>query len=745
MWRRRLLFLTVLVATLVAGLAGTAEAVHHGRKPGAKEVDGPPVPPKAGPPAPEVAGPPTPGKTATEKKEEKEEKGEEGQLTEVPEGVKASSLAEELGTSGQVDPISGLGLHNPVCDQPGEIRAQETRLSCETDGTPESLYPVSNYGFDVFIPTGVTHPVGDIMAGLTTMMNGVWLGMLFVLKLVLTLLGLAFSLNPFSNGPTMAKVSEGLQRIYSAVTDPWLSALVVCGGVWLAYKGLLKRDVSGSVAGSVLAVAMLVLGLWVVNRPRETVGELATMSDEVALSVISAPQSGGLSRPVGSYAEAMSRVWNQVVEIPFAGLNFSDVRWAMGKPPEEAIEKANEKFCEDNGALALLSQLSNLGLNGAKEECGKFAEKRYGKPKRVIDLYLRSSPNSAARSALWDYFDNDDKYKAKVAAQGGDGVMTRLSMLALFALGLAGALMLLAWLAIRLFTQAAIAFVLLLAAPFALFFPLLGDAGRRAFKEWGLTLFGAVVAKVIYAALLSIVMLGITVLGSSLLGGGATGFLLSSAFCWAVFLKRNEFVGFLTIDSAPNGHGASLGAGFGAYAAARFGGRMVGAPLRVAGGIGHRTGRLIGHRMRMGGEATREAARGSLDEGARALADERYREAERKVDSHDWNNPTGVPPRRKLEAEAAAGSEEAARTLKFSNTFGPTSTSGPSKGGGGRRSQAGGSNGGKEPGAGRGGGEAGQSERVRTAAAPLAEGPVVLCHRRGHILSPMRNIEARRS
>ena len=128
----------------------------------------------------------------------------------------------------------------------------------------------------------------------------------------------------------------------------------------------------------------------------------------------------------------------------------------------------------------------------------------------MIDLYLRSSPGSPARQALWEYFDKDeaDRYKAKVAAQGGDGVLTRLSMLALFAIGLLGAILLLAWLAIRLFTQAAIAFVLLLAAPFALFFPLLGDSGRRAFKTWGLTLLGALAAKVIYAAFLSLVLLG---------------------------------------------------------------------------------------------------------------------------------------------------------------------------------------------------------------------------------------------
>ena len=166
----------------------------------------------------------------------------------------------------------------------------------------------------------------------------------------------------------------------------------------------------------------------------------------------------------------------------------------------------------------------------------------------MIDLYLRSSPGSPARQALWDYFDGDERYKAKVAAQGGDGVLTRLSMLALFAIGLLGAILLLAWLAIRLFTQAAIAFVLLLAAPFALFFPLLGDSGRRAFKTWGLTLLGAIARQ----GDLRRLPLGRPAgdrdpRPGRRHGGSATGFLLAAAFAWSVFLKRAELIGWIAI------------------------------------------------------------------------------------------------------------------------------------------------------------------------------------------------------
>jgi hypothetical protein len=330
-----------------------------------------------------------------------EDEPTEEQLLEPKEGSTESSLASELGSSGQVDPITGLGIRNPVCDDPAEIHSRATRASCEITGTPETTYPTSDYGFDVFIPTGVTHPIGDFTAGFVTILNGIWLGLLFVLKLVLTLLGLAFGLNPFSDGPTMARISEAVSQIYATVTEPWLSALVVCAGIALAWRGLISRDVAGSVAGTIAAVAMLVLGLWVVHAPRESVGRLASFSNEVALGVIAAPQSGSLGDPTGTYAEAMTHVWSRLVEVPFAGLDFSDVNWALGPPPEEAVKKANEAFCEDNGSLTALADLQHIGIK-TDQQCAAFAEKRFGKPRRVIDLYLRSSPGSAARAALWN-------------------------------------------------------------------------------------------------------------------------------------------------------------------------------------------------------------------------------------------------------------------------------------------------------------------------------------------------------
>jgi hypothetical protein len=516
-----------------------------------KEAAGPPTPKKSKPSNPFEVKPPGAGGGAKEEKGASKAPEEKAPSAPLLPGL--GTAPKEVGENGQVDPISGLGLRNPACDQLDEIRDRLTRVACETNGTPESHYPPTNYGFDTFIDTGVDAPMGTGLSIIVWLLNGVWLGVNFVLRCVFELLGLAFGLNPFGNGETMRQISSSINRLYSRVTNPWLSTLVVMGGIWFAYKGLVKREIGASVSGTLAAISMLVLGLWIVHSPAQTVGRVANMSNQVSLGVISAPRSGSVSRPMGSFAEAMSATWPKLIEVPFAGLNFSDVSWAMGPPPQEAVEKANEKLCDDVGTEALFE--ATTGSDGDVDKaCEEYVRNRYGKPKRVIDLYLRSSPNSPPREALWQYFDKDkaDLYKAKVAAQGGDGVLTRLSMLALFLVGIFGALMLLAWLALRLFTQAAIGFVLLLAAPLALFFPLLGDSGRRAFKTWGLTLLGATLAKVIYAAFLSIVLMGIETLGRP---GGAIGFLLASAFCWTVFLKRAELIKLMSIG----GNGDGLG------------------------------------------------------------------------------------------------------------------------------------------------------------------------------------------
>lgn len=617
--------------------------------------------------------------------QQKDPSGEQGGAGEQflsPEDLGSGAIGKSLGESGQVDPISGLGLRSPICDHVSEIKSRQTRISCEASGTPESNYPSTNYGFDIFIDTGVDAPEGTFAKGFVMILNGIWLGLIFVLKLVLEVVGLAFGLNPFAGGRTMHTIAATLDRVYRAITDPWLSVAVAAGGISFAYKGLVRREMAAGVGGTLAAIAMLVVGLWVVHQPRASVGRLADISNQMAVATISAPQPGSMSRPMGTFAEALTRTWSRLVEVPFAGLNFSDAQWALGKPPAEAVSIADQKFCEDVGALATVAAVADLGSEDAEKACKEFAHRRYGKPQRVIDLYLRSSPGSPARQALWQYFDHDeaDKYQSKVAAQGGDGVLTRLSMLALFAVGLLGPILLLAWLAVRLFTQAAIAFLLLLAAPFALFFPLLGDSGRRAFKTWGVTLLGAVVAKVVYGAFLSLVLLAAGILGAT---GGATGFLLSAVFMWSVYLKRAELVGWMRIGEGNEPRGSFTR--MGEVAGVALGARMVGSVTGALRGVRRRGASNLRRELGEGRDQTSASLRESLGEHALGVTDfrpgDRGRPPVREIPAQPREGLTH-PGHIAVHAAAAAQDEDEAERLKQKRSRAPAAATG-------KRAQAG--------------------------------------------------------
>ena len=142
--------------------------------------------------------------------------------------------------------------------------------------------------------------------------------------------------------------------------------------------------------------------------------------------------------------------------------------------------------------------------------------------------------------------------------QGRSGVLTRMVMVLVFTIGLLGGLLLLLWLAMKLVMASASAFVLVLATPLAMFFPVFGQTGRKIFTRWATSLIGAVVAKIIYSGLLGIVLLGSSVIGSAIGASSPTlGLVAVMAFWWAVFLSREKYLAVFQIDPV-NDRGAGL-------------------------------------------------------------------------------------------------------------------------------------------------------------------------------------------
>lgn len=513
--------------------------------------------------------------------------------------------------------VNPLDVRNPFCD---ERLDRAERRNCEVTGTPEGRYPTSNYSIDIHIDTGLDNIIGNFQALLAQIANAVWQACLFVLNLVLTLLGWAFGLTPFSDRETMGSIDRGLGRFYSAFTEPWLIFAMVAVGVFGLYGGLVRREASASIAGTLASVALMIGALWILNEPGDTVGVVSDFTNDASLAVLAAPQ-GGVSDPEATYAEATAQVWNDMTIPGFAVLNFSDLEWALSKPDPELLETANEKVCVDAAYLAQIppKKWEQLIAAGEDPDCGDVLA-FVPAPRTNAEIYLRSSPGSPSREALWEEHTDDAPYASYFAIQGKGGAWTRLPLVVLIALGLLGGICLLAWLALRIFVQTAVAFVLVLMTPLAFFLPAFGEKGRATFALWGGTLAGALVSKLVYSALLSVVLFATTVI-ASLADDFGTGvaFLVMAGIWWAVFLKRESLISFMSVSDGEPGDGRLGGGMFGLYAASQLGQTMLSPLTRRMGGSGREIAGLRGDRA----EATRRVAAEQLDGRAERRLDGR--------------------------------------------------------------------------------------------------------------------------
>jgi hypothetical protein len=483
---------------------------------------------------------------------------------------------------GSLDPTAVLGIENPLCGEPAQLSAQQVR-NCHSSHSPEAAYPVGNYGWDIHIEEGgfISSLFVPAVSFVLQLLSVIWLVLLMMLKGCLIILGFAFSLSPFTDNRMLSQIGTGLTRFYDQLTSPWLSTLFVILGGWGLYNGLVRRKTGETMAGMLMALVMMLAGLWIIHSPRDTVGRVAEAVNSASLAAVAAPSSGHVNAPVRSYNDAMSGVWNQMTAVPFCAMDFSDVHWCMtAKPSEKALEAAR-------GGLDLGDAFTQQLLSGLPSNEGKASRALqrdlavlFGPAPTIRDLYLRFSPQSGPRDKLWDYYNGKpDEHVGlplnigpqlnigggttgtapdKVAMQGRNGVLTRMVMVLVFTIGLIGGLLLLLWLAMKLVMATASAFVLVLATPLALFFPVFGQAGRNAFARWATALLGAIVAKLVFAGLLGIVLLGSSVIGSAIGRSSPTlGLVAVMSFWWAVFLSREKYLALFQVDPS-NDRGAGL-------------------------------------------------------------------------------------------------------------------------------------------------------------------------------------------
>jgi hypothetical protein len=669
MRRRRLALATVVFAACAAGgaeasyLLGAAEAKPTGPKPGKPKPGGSGGPAKPGPGGPDNPARPKPGG---------------GAPGAVPPAAGAGQGPPSPGTSNAFD-----FFRDPQCKRRRSLR-HAARFNCRRTGTVTGRVPVTHLGLDINIDTNrdvliasVPDPVRLFQSAMSSLGNMLWIVFGALLKAILSVVSWAFSLNPF-DGRTLPQLERTLAGFYGAFTNPLLTLAIVAIGAWLAWRGLIQRRGAESVGQALLVLALMALGMWVIHQPRETVGRVSAFANEIAMVAIAAPLDRSVSNPSASYSEAMARFWQELSTRPFARLNFDDPDWALSaRPPREAIRVAYREACSDQSlvgseefARRFARQLRRpelTSLNPAdalKDKCAAAAHEVLPRPRTVAQLYANFSPGSESRNALWDYFKDNDRYRDKVAIQGPSGWLIRLPLTALVILGLLGALLMLGWIGIRLFMQAAIALVLTAAMPLAIFMPVFGEAGRRAFRLYGTTLIGALLAKIIYAALLAVCLIAAKLIG--LLGWTPfIGLLLMGAFWWSIFLKRAELVSFVSPQSDGGETAAAIRGMTGVYAATQLGRAVTGT---ARGSHGLARGRMERHDARRvdKDQAASSMATADLNRSAAAYGDAKYERARQTMATRP-DTPEGAGARQFVARadtnQAETGSRFGARDL----------------------------------------------------------------------------------
>ncbi len=574
-----------------------------------------------------------------------------------------------------------LNLSDPACSSSALTVWQAGR--CVRTGDPDVAYPVGNWQFDIHISTGVTHPINNVYSVLETILNTVWLLLLYVLKYTLTLLSWAFSLTPFTNAATLGNAHSKLAALYSTLDSPWMNAVYVLIGSYAAYLAFVRRRQSEAIGHLVASVLCILAALAVINDPSYFIGQPAGFANGFAQNAIAASDLAARNHTANNATSKFSGLTADLFSTfatgPFCALESNDVTWCESPPSHleiktvQAAVSGDETFQKQARAIAA-DAASRLPASRQKAAYTQIYDSLTTSATSGLtraDLFLRYPPGSTPRDALYALYTgqnpdsanplgdavghiisglgaslrdasrgdllavagdelgtlasiagdalhlaisvvtspiNDvagllgigggEKPKAlapnKVAIQSSGGVAQRVLVLSLTVLAMLGVLLVLVWIAFHLLSQALLGFVLLFAVAPMMLMPAFGATGRTAFGTWAKTLLGAVLSKAFYAAFLAAFVLALSTLqqatGTAGNGGWGAPWVMQCLLCWGVFMKRNQIVGFFSIDPSYHAQSGSAGMGalrvFGAaYAASRLGGMVAGGikrPIRNA-------------------------------------------------------------------------------------------------------------------------------------------------------------------
>jgi len=519
-----------------------------------------------------------------------------------------------LPTAGQVPAGSGsvasapdvteqLGGTDPLCSHPSGLPAL-AMANCQASGSPESAFPSGNYTPDTHIDTGLTDPGNDVASAIQGVIGLVFGLFVTVIAAGLLAVSLAFGFDLFQadHGRQIPHALASMEHVF---TLPWLPVAFAIGAIVGIARWWGARQESRAIGHWTLMIVCAIVGLAITTDPQGTAGWLDSFADQSALATLAGASDHNPAQPAGSYADASAGMWQQMVHTPWCAVEFGDTQWCMSPLDKQTEQWRSDVQAHITGADSNSDPVSGTVTTTVAQTCTNpsAAQSGPGSPCLATAQEALRLKDAHTNGELWLAFPSgDDARNGKndswtlyhhllatdpglAQIRGTGGVVDRLGIVALCAVGMLFFLLLLIYIAANLLLASLFFVVLLLLAPVMLLFPAFGDTGRRAFWRWLGYAAGALLAKLIYALYLGILLFAAAVVGG--IGVQAGGWLLEwilFAALWGLaFAYRGRMLALLSLGTHHQHHRGveAAAATMGAVALTRtIGARTVTQPAR---------------------------------------------------------------------------------------------------------------------------------------------------------------------
>jgi hypothetical protein len=331
-------------------------------------------------------------------------------------------------------------------------------------------------------------------------------------------------------------------------------AAIVAAGIWGIWKALVQRRYTETFGALGVSVAFVLIALFFVYQPQQTVGEASRWTNSLSLAFLSGANRGTIDRPQDAKRQVADQLFGTLVYEPWVVLEFGGLSHCVdtrrknkdGFPTPVGPHDPRRTVCRDH---------LRPGRDGHGGYAPRFLRQPAGSDERDREYEaLRDGELPFPATSQFDGYAVDKADSPAVDIQQQGGAFQRLTLAVVVLIGSLGAVVLLGFLSLAVILAQVVALVLLGFAPVALVVGIFPGFGHAFFRAWLGKLATAVFIKALYSLVLAIVVaVSAALAGATDSLGFLFAFGLQTIFFWAIFLYRKQLTGRLV--SATTGGG----------------------------------------------------------------------------------------------------------------------------------------------------------------------------------------------